>query len=52
MSCDYYCACVADEREDYYDVAVHAVEEDEFVSDYGDELEDHEEGGWDDGVKV
>lgn len=52
MACDDYCAGVTDERENDYDVAVHAVEEKKFVSDDGYELEDDEEGSRYDGVEV
>lgn len=43
---------IADQREDYYDVAVHAMEEKEFMAYHWDELENYEEGGGDDGVQV
>ena len=52
MACDDNGTRIADQREDDYDVAVHAMEEKELVAYDGNKLEDYEEGGGDDGVEV
>jgi hypothetical protein len=52
MSGDDYCTRIADQREQNYCIAVHSVEENQFVSYDRDELEDNEESGGEDGVEV
>ena len=52
MLCYHEDAGHAGERADDDQVAVDAVEEDDFVADDGDELEEGEETGWEDGAEV
>ena len=51
-SADHEGTDVAKEDEEDDNVAVDAVEHEQFVSDDGDELPDHEEAGWQNGTEV
>lgn len=51
-SADHEGTGVGNEDEENDNVAVDAVEDEQFVSDDGNELPDHEEAGWQDGAEV
>lgn len=51
-SADHEGTSVANQDEEDDNIAVDAVEDEQFVSDDGDELPDHEEAGWQDGTEV